>query len=46
MYMYGHEEIRMSLTNPNGNHECVEALGEGNTQDKVPKFPILEGKSS
>ena len=34
------------FNNPRGDHESVEAPGEGNAQDKVPKFLILEGKSS
>ena len=46
--MYGRKEIGMLLTNNNqhNNHECVKVPNEGNTQKEVPKFPILEGKSS
>ena len=43
--MYDRKEIGMLLPT-NGDHECVEVPNEGNAQREVPKFPILEGKSS
>ena len=53
MYMYGCNHVYVwsrgnmnAINNPHGDHECVEARGEGITQEKVPKFSILEGKSS
>ena len=37
---------RNVVNNQHGDHECVEVPNEGNAQKEVPKFPILEGKSS
>ena len=37
---------RNAVSNQHGDHECMEVPNEGNAQNEVPKFPILEGKSS
>ena len=42
--MYGRKEIGMLLAT--NMAECLEVPNKGNVQKEVPKFPILEGKSS
>ena len=45
MYMYGHKEIGMLLTTNMGVIVVWKFSIKG-TRKNVPKFPILEGKSS
>ena len=37
---------RNVVNNQHGDHGCMEGPIKGNAQNKVSKFPILDGKSS